>query len=556
MAHLRAGRLREAEQDLGLLPADALPMSALCARAELHLRAGRVDAAKADLDTARARAPGDPRVIDTAAALAMTAGQFDAAIRLLEKALEQTPGRPRLWYRLGVVCHAAGAYQRALDAYERALTLAPGNVEPRVGRAGVWQIQGRFDESRAELESVLALSPGHVEALTALAAQYEVRGQPRHGLALLEPLMTTGANGPAEGRTPEMALVYARLLRRTGHPEAARAILESLTPDTLTSHQRARWLFARGDMHHDAGEFDAAFEAYCRANAALPGGFDCERHRARVAAIRQTWTRDTLHSLQNRGSDSDAPVFIVGMPRSGTSLVERILSRHQSIHAGGESTGIGDIERRLRGSRPAPDPALITSRVPAARWRDEARSYLASIGAGSHLRVTDKMPANFLHLGLIQVLFPKARIIHLRREPMDVALSCFCQDFSAPALAWSRRLPDIAAYYADYRRLMRHWRATLDVGLFELNYESLVAEPESTVRALLDFIGLDWDAACVADAPSITAGPAAVAEPIIATASYEQVQRPIYTSAVGRHKDYAQHLAPLAQLLEQVEDNA
>jgi len=555
MAHLRAGRLSEAEQGLAMLPADTLPLSVLCARAELHLRAGRVDAAKADLETARARAPADPRVIDAAAALAMTVGQFPVATRLLEKALEQAPARPRLWYRLGVVCHAAGAYQRALDAYERALTLAPENVEPRVGRASVWQIQGRFEQSRAELENVLTLAPGHVEALTALAAQYEVRGQPRHGLALLEPLMPTAASGPAEGHTAEMALVYARLLRRVGRADAARVVLESMAGKPLTAHQRARLLFARADLHHDAGEFDAAFEGYCRANAVLPGGFDSEQHRRRVSAIQQTWTRAALQNLQGAGTESDAPVFIVGMPRSGTSLVERILSRHQAINAGGESTGIGDIERRLRGAGQTPDQDQITARIPAQQWRDEARSYLASLGAVSPLRVTDKMPANFLHLGLIQVLFPKARIIHVRRQPLDVALSCFRQDFSAPGLAWSRRLSDIAAYYSDYRRLMKHWRATLDLGLFDLDYESLVAEPENTVRALLDFVGLDWDPACLADAPSVTAARAADAEAITATASYEQVSRPIYTSAVGRNKDYAQHLAPLVKWFEQVEDD-
>ena len=544
VALLRAGRVSDAERLLLPIAAGSLPLSLLGTRIELHLRAGRLDAAKADLDIARAKAPGDPRVVDAAAALAMTVGNFPAAIRLLQKVLDQAPGKPRLWYRLGVVCHAAGDYRRALDAYERASVLAPGKVEPRIGRAAVWQILGHFEQARAALEDVLTIAPGHPDALTALAAQYEVRGQPRHGLALIQPLI-------AGASTPEMKLVYARLLRQVGRREEARAVLGSMADSVLSGHQHARLLFARADLLHDAAEFAEAFECYRQANAATPGRFDALRHRRRVSAIIDTWTRDRLRALRSVGVDSDAPVFILGMPRSGTSLVERVLSRHPAVHAGGESTAISDIERRLRGTQWVPDPDQITP----AQWHEQAASYLATRQASLHRHVTDKMPANFLHLGLIQTLFPHARVIHVKRDPLDVALSCFCQDFSAPGLAWSRQLPDIAAYYSDYRRLMLHWQATLDLPMLQLEYERLVDQPGIVIRELLDFVGLDWDPVCVADGQPVATGPAGGDEAIMATASYQQVKQPIYASSVGRHKDYAEQLAPLLRMLEQAEDD-
>ena len=207
LAHARAGRVDAAERALAGFPAERLPLSMLCLRAELRTSSGRADAARTDLEVARSRAPDDPRVAVALAGQAMTDGQLETAADLLDRALRRHPDRPRLWHRYGVVLHAAGRYEAAVQAYERALALAPSRPEPRVGRASVWQIQGRFDQAREELQSVLALAPGHPEASVALASQMEVRGQTEAGLALLEPLAAKGGLGP------DGVLVRARLLR-------------------------------------------------------------------------------------------------------------------------------------------------------------------------------------------------------------------------------------------------------------------------------------------------------------------------------------------------------
>lgn len=529
MAHARAGRADAAEGILAGFLADQLPVSMLCLRAELRAATGQPEAARADLEIARSRAPDDPRVAVALAGQAMADGRLELAADLLDGALRQDPHRPRLWYRLGVVLHAAGRYEAASRAYERAMALAPSRPEPRIGRAGVWQIQGRFDEARQELEAVLAQVPGHPEALTTLAAQMEIRGQTRAGLALLEPLAERGGLG-AEG-----GLVRARLLRRAGRGDEALKLIEDLEASRLDTGQRARVLFLLGEMRDQAGRHEEAFTCFERANALSPGRFDAGRFRRRVDAVCQAWTREALDRLAGLGDETEAPVFVVGMPRSGTTLVERTLDRHPAVFGAGELGGMAGIERRLRGEGLSADPADLSPRT----LLEHARAYLDAVDAGGHARFVDKMPANFLHLGLIQVLLPRARVIHCRRHPLDTALSCFMQDFSGLGLAWSRRLDHIAEYYLGYRSMMGHWTSVLSIPILDLDYEDLVRAPEAAVRRMLEFLGLDWDPACLEPG----------GEGVSATASYARAAGPIYLSSIGRHRHYSTQLAPCASRL-------
>lgn len=529
MAHARAGRAGAAARILAQFPAAQLPLPMLCMRAQLRLHSDGAVAAREDIEVAQSRAPDDPRVADLLASLAMSGGDVDTATALLEAALRRDPRRPRLWYRFGVVLHAAGRYQAALEAHERALALAPDQPEPRISRASVWQIQGRFDDARRELEAVLSQHPDHPDAVVALAAQLEISGETDAGLTLLEPLVTRGQSDPA------LMLVRARLLRRAGRADKALALLEALDQARLDANQHARVLFLLGELKDQAGRYDQAFGHFKQANELLPGRFDAARYRQRIHAIRNAWTRSAMSRLADLGRSDDGkpdPIFVVGMPRSGTTLVERLLARHPAVHGAGELPGISDIERRLRDGGLVPDPAQLA----VEPLRPLADAYLVSAGAGGRARFTDKMPGNFLHLGLIQTLLPRARVIHCRRHPLDTGLSCFAQDFSALGLAWSRRLEHIADYYQGYRSLMDHWVAVLDLPLLNIDYETLVAEPEPCTRRMLEFLGLGWDPACLQPDQGETAS----------TASYAQVTQPIYRSSVGRHRHYAAQLASLA----------
>ena len=237
------------------------------------------------------------------------------------------------------------------------------------------------------------------------------------------------------------------------------------------------------------------------------------------------------------GSSSELPVLIVGMPRSGTSLTEQILASHSRVAGGGELTEINRIGEWLTEAHHYPLPPQPGALKEAA---DRYLKYVGKIGRGLD-RVTDKMPGNYMQLGLITRMFPKARIIHCRRDPMDNCLSCFAQNFSADALVWSTDLTDLGHQYCQYQRITAHWRDALPPGrMLEIDYEDTVADLEGQARRLVEFIGLEWEDACLDFHKTKRA---------VVTASREQVRNPIYNTSVGRWRRYGDAIAPLVESL-------
>jgi hypothetical protein len=248
---------------------------------------------------------------------------------------------------------------------------------------------------------------------------------------------------------------------------------------------------------------------------------------------------ERLAELPRADNRSEQPVFIVGMPRSGTSLVEQILSCHRGVHAAGELRDVGKLVASLGLRFQGEDdvlPGLDSGSLNAAAGRHLER--LRGLG-GNAKRLTDKMPYNFLHLGLISLLFPRARVIHCLRDPIDTCLSCYFQNF-ATGNFFSFDLGNAGLYYRQYERLMAHWRTVLDKPILEVRYEEHVAEPEKVCREMLDFLDLDWDPACLRFHES---------RRFTNTASRDQVRKPIYTSSSGRWQRYERHLGPLLEAL-------
>lgn len=511
--------------------ADPGDMACRRLRGEIAIREGRMEAARADLEAVVRAEPGDVSLLHALAGACHATGSASTAIGYLERALALAPGQPRLWHSLGLVCHGAGRYQAALDAYQRALAIDPGLSPAAIGIAKIRQLLGELEPARRIFESVLARDPGNLDALGGLVLQEELLGNVERAMGLLE---SARQRHPL---SPDLVIPWARLRRRAGHAAEARASLEAILPRIADVQTRALALFALGQALDDLGDNDRAFAVITEANALKPRDFDAEGHRRRLNAIAHAWTREALEGLAGMGSTSDQPVFIVGMPRSGTSLLEQILSRHPRIHACGELGAIGAIAAEWQDDRGVVAPTGLTREGLLAA----AGQYLQEAGAGDAARFTDKMPANFIHLGVIHALFPNARVIHCLRDPLDTCLSCYFQDFSALGLSWSCRLEDIADYYDSYKALMDHWRLTMDLPMLEVAYEDMVAGVEDQIRRVLAFLGLAWDPTCLAFEDSD--------RPVI-TASFDQVSRGLYGSAVGRHKTYRKHLGPLLRIAE------
>ena len=313
-------------------------------------------------------------------------------------------------------------------------------------------------------------------------------------------------------------------------------IRRALKAPEITENDQALLFFAGGDRLDAVGDYNKAFSWYRRGNevrgrmlAAQGMRYDPARHDSRVDRTMASFG-PTAFVGADRGSDSRQPVFIVGMPRSGTSLVEQILSSHADIAGGGELTLVGEEVARLSMSADYPErrPEEANLRQFAERYIDR----LSQIGRGKRY-VTDKNPINFLHLGLIAITFPKARVILCRRDSRDLSLSCYFQNFVGPGQSFSYDLENLAHFHDAYLRIMAHWREVLPLKMTEVDYETLVADQESETRRLLTFLELDWDPACLDFHRN--------RRPVV-TASHTQVRRPIYRASVGRWRRYASEL--------------
>ena len=303
---------------------------------------------------------------------------------------------------------------------------------------------------------------------------------------------------------------------------------------------QAMMLAELGALYDKMDQCDAAFAAYTEANLRRQGTWNPQRLEKWVDRTIACFSADALMSANTADNHSEQPIFIVGMPRSGTSLVEQILASHPDVHGAGEledlraTSLLAEAHSTIRFPECATqlDPTLMNK---LGEWYLNRRK---QDGKGKRW-VTDKMPQNFQYIGWISLLMPKARIIHCVRDPMDTMLSCYFQGFKA-ALAWSNRLDWLGHYYRQYQRLMQHWESMCGTRIHTVHYETLVSQPEYTIRSLLAHCGIPFHPAVLHHHRSSRT---------IATASYAQANQPIYASSAGKATRYTSHMRPVQQIL-------
>lgn len=494
----------------------------------------------------------------------------DEAIKRYRAVLELDPGNAPAANNLGVLLRDRGQLKAAERAFHKALRIRPRYGDALANYGGLLQKAGRFTEAHRHLLSAAAQTPED-SRLQRVVAQNEVYlGDVHAAAARLEAALRRDGDNPAllsqlasvrlfQGRRANAVELCERALAldrscAAAHYYLATAQFElddssrleeirrALKSPGITENDRALLFFAGGDRLSTFGEYGEAFSWYRRGNdvrgrmlAAQGMQYDPARHDSRVDRIIASFG-PTAFGSGNRGSDSRQPVFIVGMPRSGTSLVEQILSSHADIAGGGELALVGEEATHLSASagypRHRPDEAAL------GRFADRYIGHLSQIGPGKRY-VTDKKPTNFLHLGLIALAFPNARVIHCRRDRRDVGLSCYFQNFAGPGQAFSYDLENLTHFQDVYLRIMAHWRDVLPLKIAEVDYEKLVADQEAETRRLLTFLELDWDPACLDFHRN--------RRPVV-TASHTQVRSPIYAGSVGRWRNYASELGFLPQL--------
>ena len=477
-------------------------------------------------------------------------GRRPEAIETYRQVLAIRPESTDSWYDLGYLLKAECKYDDALEAYGQALAHGVGRPEEvHLNRAVIYSDHLRRDEeAERELRAALALNPGYVPALLNLGNLHEERGERNEALTCYDHILAS-----ANEKDDRYQDLCCEALARTANLRPPTSVDDPLIRQLHQASAaavrhgdvvRANLLFALGRAYDKLDEFDQAFDAFAMGNLCLlrqTGRTYDRTHSSRLTdALIDSFTSENSGERTAPPKTGAAPLFICGMFRSGSTLLEQVLAAHPQVTPGGEL----DYLLRLATGRLAPFPASMATPDPErdAALADDYRAHLARLfpegSAGTF--ITDKRPDNFLLIGLIKRLFPSAKIIHTCRHPLDNGLSVFMQILNHHVVGYANDLGDIGHYYGQYRRLMAHWKALYPESIFDFDYDAFVREPTPALQRLFGFLGLDWDDRYL-EFHSLGN--------TVKTASYWQVRRPLYANASGRWRNYDAHLGPLRQAL-------
>jgi len=501
----------------------------------------------------------------------MQLGRYDEAVEAYRRVVQLQPQHAHACNALGLALDRTGRHKDAFNWYQTALRQNPASIDALLNLASSHNSLGDFDAGTAYVRRALSIDPGHFQARIALGSALvelgdleaamacftqaneiqpghtdvtlgmatieEKRGNTGRALALIQPLLETE-------RESRVVSVFIRIARHSDRCQEAIAMAEQVLAEQgdCTSSELTSLHFQLGKLYDRTGDYGRAFGHFQAANKTAPQSRYADDFIADMDYQQQNCTAEFFRTATRSGNASDAPIFIVGMPRSGTTLTEQILASHPAVYAGGERKDIGGIADRLRklaGGQPFPDSVR---NVDARLLGRLAREYLDKVAteAGGMRRITDKMPHNFEHLGLIALLFPQARIIHCKRNPLDTCLSIYTFQFNR-IHTYASDLRELGRHYRKYQQLMAHWLQVLPLSVHEASYEAMVADQEAQTRQLLAFCGLPWDETCLEFYKN---------RRIVNTISYSQVRKPIYSGSVERWRHYAAYLKPLQQALE------
>jgi len=472
--------------------------------------------------------------------------EYAKAWERYRQAVELDPSKADYHFRLGVAAVRAGRPELVEHNLLEALRLSP-NFADAHDALGWWCMESRqLDRALKHSEVAHALDPKNINYVTTRAAVLGADGQTAAAWGLVKPLLDAGA------RHPRLAILYARLAPRLGHERQALVEVEWALQIDVARRMESCLRFEAASLLDRMGRYDEAFEHARRANELVRRDVDLADFAGGTDRKIAYFTRQRLLSLPKSMLDSRRIVFIVGMPRSGTTLVEQVLASHPQVFGGGESPTLQHIYEELGNPSWAqgtgyPDCLDFLSPLEADRL---AKRYLSAVesagacpepacGAGSAVYITDKTPWNGMHLGLIQLLMPNCHVIHCTRSPLDTCLSCYFTEF-ARGNEFAYDLEHLGAVFGHYQRLMAHWKQVLTIPIHEVRYEDLVLDLEGQSRRIADFLHLPWDERCL----KFYENPRRVF-----TASREQVRQPVYLSSIGRWKNYQKHLGKLIDAL-------
>jgi len=433
-------------------------------------------------------------------------GDLAAAAESYRKALAIKPNHTEILTNLGNALKDLDQTDEAAEIYKRALEIDPAYDKAMLGVSQLYAISGKMADAEKMLIKVLAIKPDNLEAMVLMAHARKIKPDDKILSALLAIEKVARNSKPPMPHQEVIPLHFAL----------------GKCFDDLGDHERAFSYFLQGcKLKRSTIEYDAA---------QMTQQFD---------NVMQVFNLETIKRLRGSGNPSNVPIFVLGMPRSGTTLTEQIIASHPDVFGAGELRDLQAVEQRdVLGTTGFPNNVLALDQTILTKWADD---YVIGLQrrAPDAKHITDKMPWNFWYIGLIHVMLPNAKIIHVIRNPIDTCLSCFTKLFST--LTQTYDLAELGKYYVDYARLMDHWRNVLPSNAFlDIRYEDIVADQEAQARRLLNFCGLEWNDACINFHMTNRS---------VNTASFTQVRQPIYKSSVERWRSYEKYLGPLLDAL-------
>lgn len=474
-------------------------------------------------------------------AAAQSQGDLAFAEKAYRTLVAEKVQAPHPYCNLAQICNQSDRFEEARRLWTAALAIDPGSVQARMGLAAHYELLGNSEQAIKVCRQVLAREPGYVPARYLLANQLKARGEFAEAAALYQEIMA---------RQPDYTqahFTYSGIHKYQSasdpHIGTMRGLLES---GQLSTEQRVQLAFALSKAFEDLEDYPQAFRFLELGNGLRRDSFHytIDSDADLIGNIMHTFNRADIPRLQVVANPSKRPIFIVGMVRSGTSLVEKILSSHTDVYGAGELQYIFRLAGQLFLKKSLRYQFAPLGTYPARMFEQLGKAYLEKVDLldSRSPRVTDKMPFNMMMIGLIRIALPNAKIIHCVRDARDTCLSIFRQNFTTGNYRFAYDLTSLGKYHNLYRQLMRHWHAVFPGAIYDINYEALTQNPEQEIRQLLDACDLEWQDDCL----NFHKSPG-----VVKTASYFQVRQPMYTSSVNLWQKYEAYLQPLLDTLDE-----
>jgi tetratricopeptide (TPR) repeat protein len=502
-----------------------------------HHREGRKEEAERNYRQVLDIAPNQPDALNLLGVLASDAGFHELAIGLMRRALMTRPKDPNIQNNIGHALSQVHEYEEARDHLERALALKPDFDEAKYNLGRVLRYLGETGLALKLWQEVWEADDRVFAALVGITSIYADEGDFERAEATAREVMKRLPHRPAG------YISYSQVHKFKEDDGTLDEIESQLKDQTIAEQDKIALHYSAGKICDDLKLYPRAFGHFDQANRMACKTYDhqpTETYRQRKKTV---FSKRFYADRKGWGHASDVPVFIVGMPRSGTTLTEQILAAHPDVFGGGEIETKESLARFSEEISPSREEFPLTA-LKLTQFGAEilGRRYIDDLRRRADQpvrRITNKMPHNFELLGLIALALPNAKIIHCRRNPIDTCLSCWTKNFN-DAHGYNRSLEDLGRYYRGYVDLMEHWRKTLPIRILDIDYEAYTDDFESTARKLVDFVGLEWDQRCLNFYE---------VERPVRTASVWQVRQPIYKTSVERWRNYMPHLQPLLDVL-------